>query len=140
MSIGQYSFIGADGFGCYKYTMLFRMAIELEGAKLCAAKSNNVHRVSLASLRKGIENYRCAGGSYLEYVDTDLAALTEIVTPKYQTLAYYGLDPKMLQAWVIKQGLSGIDRIVPIGKTADFQLAWDGYDLILSLSRIVAAV
>jgi hypothetical protein len=30
---------------------------------------------------------------------------------------------------------NGIDRIVPIGKTTDFNLIWDGYDLINVLSR-----
>jgi hypothetical protein len=31
----------------------------------------------------------------------------------------------------------GIDRIVPIGKTLDFSLNWDGYDLINQMSRII---
>ena len=31
----------------------------------------------------------------------------------------------------------GIDRIVPIGKTSDFSLNWDGIDLINSLSRVI---
>ena len=35
---------------------------------------------------------------------------------------------------------SGIDRIVPIGRTMDFSLIWDGYNMINSLSRIVEIV
>ena len=33
--------------------------------------------------------------------------------------------------------VSGIDRIVPVGKTMDFSLVWDGRDLINELSRVV---
>ena len=31
----------------------------------------------------------------------------------------------------------GVDRFVPLGKSMDFTLVWDGYDLITTLSRIV---
>lgn len=30
-----------------------------------------------------------------------------------------------------------VDRFVPLGKSLDFNLVWDGYDLITTLSRIV---
>jgi len=30
---------------------------------------------------------------------------------------------------------NGIDRIVPIGKTTDFSLTWDGFNMIETLSR-----
>ena len=34
---------------------------------------------------------------------------------------------------------SGIlDRIVPVGRTLDFSLEWDGYNLVHTLSRLVA--
>ena len=29
----------------------------------------------------------------------------------------------------------GLDRAVPMGKSMDFTLVWDGYDLIRELSR-----
>ena len=31
----------------------------------------------------------------------------------------------------------GVDRIVPVGRTLDFALVWDGHDLIRELSRVV---
>ena len=34
----------------------------------------------------------------------------------------------------------GVDRIVPIGRTMDFSLMWDGYDLIRSMSRRIDAL
>jgi hypothetical protein len=38
---------------------------------------------------------------------------------------------------VVSNGLSGIDRIVPVGKALDMGVIWDGYDLIRTMSRIV---
>jgi hypothetical protein len=34
-------------------------------------------------------------------------------------------------------GIKGVDRIVPIGKTMDFDLIWDGYDLIERFTRTI---
>ena len=50
---------------------------------------------------------------------------------------YLGSDTAELQNFVVQNGLSGIDRIVPVGKTADFAFVWDGYDLIEGMSRCV---
>ena len=35
------------------------------------------------------------------------------------------------------KGIKGIDRIVPIGSTMEFDLVWDGYDLTRELTRVV---
>ena len=43
----------------------------------------------------------------------------------------------MLKKFVIKNNLSGIDRIVPIGQALDISFFWDGYDLNRILSRVV---
>lgn len=58
---------------------------------------------------------------------------------KYQTLGYYGCDKEALRSFVVSYGLRGIDRIVPLGHTADFSLVWDGRDLIRELSREIGA-
>ena len=39
--------------------------------------------------------------------------------------------------FIMTNGLKGIDRVVPIGHSADFDLVWDGYDLINYYTRIV---
>jgi len=39
----------------------------------------------------------------------------------------------------VREGLTGIDRIVPIGKTMEIGMVWDGYNLTESLSRIISA-
>ena len=59
----------------------------------------------------------------------------EIITKKYQTLSYLGGNGQEIAEWVLQSGVKGIDRIVPMGNTADFTLTWDGYDLINTMSR-----
>lgn len=98
---------------------------------------NYIVRIELKELVSGIENFRCHGGYFYEYSAETINEIIAIVNKKYQTLSYYGFEAEELSN-LIKCGLCGIDRIVPIGKTLDFSLNWDGYDLISTLSRKVA--
>lgn len=116
-----------------KYTAACRMAIDF-GADI-RPHGNLISRIAVNALDAQFPDYRCAGGSFIEFCSEDLEALKGVVTRKYQTLAYYGVESQALAEFVINGGLCGIDRIVPIGKTADFSLTWDGYDLILQMSR-----
>lgn len=122
-----------------KLTAQYKCAIELENAKIENSCDNSITRISLSKIPQNLTNYTCAGGFYLEYDTENLADIAPVVTRKFQTLSYLGMNPAEIQAFVIEQGLSGIDRIVPVGKTADFNFIWDGYDLIESMSRIVSA-
>ncbi len=38
---------------------------------------------------------------------------------------------------VLTSRIKGVDRIVPIGKTMDFDLIWDGYNLLSYLTKFV---
>lgn len=119
-----------------KYTAACRAAIEL-GAEIKPQKDNLISRIEIKNLTKDLPEYRCAGGSFIEFCSTDPDALKEIVNEKYQTLSYFGTDKHQLADFVISSGLKGIDRIVTVGKTADFRLVWDGYDLIMEMSRAI---
>ena len=84
--------------------------------------------------------FRCNSGYFSEYHAIGLSELSKIINKKYQTLAYYGFSKKELKDFIYQLKPSGIDRIVPIGKTMDFSLKWDGYDLITALSREIDIV
>lgn len=112
-----------------------RAAIELEGVNLECDEDNLFHRITLSSLDKDITQYQCPGGSFVEYRSKDLNDLKQIVSSKYQTLSYLGGNGKEIARWIAEQGLSGIDRVVPMGKTSEFRLIWDGYHLIDMMSR-----
>lgn len=121
-----------------KLTAAYCAAIDLS-ARVMPMPDNTVTRVEVSSLSPQIDEYRCAGGFFVEYVSDSLDALAAVVKPRYQTLSYFGLDPEALRRFVCENALTGIDRIAPVGKTMDFALTWDGCDLIRTLTRRISA-
>lgn len=117
-----------------KLTMFYRTAVEMD-AKRVPMSDNLIVRVRMESLQKGIENYRCQGGYFVEYTTNDPEDIVPIINRKYQTLSYYGFKGQTLREFIINNRLCGIDRIVKIGHTMDFSLYWDGYDLVRILTR-----
>ena len=99
--------------------------------------TNLLYRVEIKNMVPGIEEYRGSGGYFYEYSMNKLEDLIGAVTDKFQTITWFGLEPKAIQDVVIKNRLRGVDRIVPIGKAMDIGIIWDGYDLVRMLSRMV---
>ena len=125
--------------GVDKLTALYREAIETDASEE-KMLDNYVVRTELHDLPRNIDDFRCTGGFFSEYTVNALDYIAPIITRKYQTLAYYGFEKSELEAFVKNNRLSGIDRIVPIGRTTDFSLTWDGYNLIEAMSRIVDVI
>ena len=100
-------------------------------------KNNLLRRVEIAELPTDIDSFRCAGGYFTEYTAQSLDEIAPIVNTKYQTLAYFGLEHDELRDFVLRNRLTGIDRIVPFGETTSFSLTWDGMNLIERMSRII---
>lgn len=121
-----------------KLTAACRAALNL-GAERLSSPDSCVVRMRLSKLFPSIGEYRCGGGFFLEYAAETLDDLAPVVRRNYQTLSYLGMDPAALRRFVIEMGLYGIDRITPMGHTMDFDLVWDGYDLIRTLSRRITA-
>lgn len=120
-----------------KLTALYTQSIRSENIKKQDSIDNLVWRIELEKLPKDIDKYRCTSGYFSEFHAKSISELSKIVNRKYQTLAYYGIKKSELECFIKERKPSGIDRIVPIGKTTDFSLTWDGYDLIETLSRSV---
>lgn len=78
----------------------------------------------------------CGRGTFLESSIESLTELNSYLDRRVQTLTYYGVDKSLLFSW-LSNGVSGIDRVVPIGQGLDFDYIWDGVNLFTSLSRIV---
>ena len=123
-----------------KLTAACRAAMKLEGAEIVTSPDNWVTRVRVKALCPELYELRSPGGFFLEYAAPTLDALRDFVTPRVQTLSYLGLSPEALSRFVLENGLTGVDRIVPVGHTMDFSLVWDGYDLIQTLSRKISAL
>ena len=97
-------------------------------------------RAKLTTLNENIDHFRCHSGYFSEYHASSLVDLSKIVNRKYQTLSYYGFTKEELINSIRKIEPAGIDRIVPIGRTMEFSLVWDGYELISMLSRRVEII
>ena len=82
-------------------------------------------------------DYQDNSGYFYEYDCIDIMDLVPICNDKRcQTIAYIGNKEVILP--LIWSGVRGIDRVVPIGKTMDFDLIWDGYNLPALLTRVIA--
>lgn len=123
-----------------KLFMLSKAAIELNTSEISKSEDNRIKRVRLSDLSKNLSDYTCAGGVFYEYSAQNLDDLWPVVTRKFQTLTYVGLDPKLIREQMIENGIAGIDRIVPMGESTSFSLIWDGYDLIRQMTRMVDVI
>ena len=120
-----------------KYTQICNDSLDLEEIGNFKNYSNLLYTVSLSRLPKNILTLRGNCGYFYEYNITDLNSLTNIVSCKFQTLTYFGLNKPDIINFIVKNRLSGIDRVVPIGKALDIGVFWDGYDILGSLTRII---
>ena len=84
-------------------------------------------------------NYRDNSGYFFEYDCEEISDIRSLCNNKScQTIAYIG--DKNTVTSLIQTGVRGIDRVVPIGKTMDFDLIWDGYNLPALMTRTIVMV
>ncbi|MCX6249775.1 MAG: acyl-CoA reductase [Bacteroidetes bacterium] len=118
-----------------KLTAFYHQAVQSEGIKKTDVPDNLIWRIELTELSKDIDKYRSNGGYFSEYKASSLNEISGIISDKYQTLSYYGIQKEDWIKFIAHTKPAGIDRIVPIGKTTDFSLTRDGFNLIDTLSR-----
>jgi len=107
---------------------------EIQGLK---KDSNFLYRFPVSSLPKRLVSKPLAMGTFAEIEVSSLGEIRNFVNEKFQTMTYFGFNSVQLRELVELEKFKGIDRIVPIGAALDMGLIWDGYDLPLTLSRIV---
>ena len=137
-----------DIFASNKYVSVTTFITNLKSynAKLIRVNdSNYIYRVLLDNdlpLDEVLIDYKGNCGIFLEvqYKDNcDLLKLEKICNNNsIQTISYIG-DIAMFNA-LLSLRLKGIDRVVPIGKTMDFDLIWDGYNLFEMLTRNINVI
>lgn len=120
-----------------KWTCALRYAATHAGSCMLKWDDNFITRLEMAQLEPGVEDWHGCCGLFFESQIDALEDILPIITRRYQTLSYLGVDKDALQSLLIQGRAVGIDRIVPIGRTLDFSLKWDGYDLVHTLSRCV---
>ncbi len=129
----KYSFQQIQGVN--KLTSSLLIAAEHD-VKVEEHEDNLIVRVKVDELTSDLMNFKDNSGYFFEYDCSDIMDLESICNDKRcQTVAYLGDGSVLLP--LIKSGIKGIDRVIPIGKTMDFDMIWDGYDLLSLLSRTV---
>ena len=123
-----------------KLTTSYEQAIRMDGVKVETQKDNLIFKVSLEKLHEDIDSFRCDSGYFTEYNASTLNDLSKIINSRYQTLSYYGFDKDKLSSLIKTLKPFGIDRVVPFGRTMDFSLIWDGYNIIESMSRNIQII
>ena len=121
-----------------KITSLFYDTLNSGINYTASYKSFNIVRLKINSLSNNIERMNNSYGTFIEKNISSIDSISKIVTKRFQTLTYFGVDNKKIISTIKKNGILGIDRIVKVGRANDLDAIWDGYDIINSLSRIVS--
>ena len=113
------------------------IAARMPGCKIIEAQDNLIVRVVVPEIFRDMMEYKDNSGYFFEYDCADIMELRDLCDNKRcQTIAYIGDKDMVLP--LIRAGVKGIDRVVPVGTTMDFDLIWDGYNLPALLTRTVA--
>ncbi len=122
--------------GVNKLTQSYMIAVAEPGVIIEEHSDNLIVRVKVPKITDYLMDYRDNSGYFYEYDCKDVLDLIPLVNDKRcQTIAYIGDKGTLLP--LIKSGVKGIDRVVPMGKTMDFDLIWDGYNLPTMLTRTI---
>lgn len=130
----KYSFQSIQGVN--KLTSAYLIAVEEPGVKVEDHEDNLIIRIKVPEITDDLMEYRDNSGYFYEFDCRDIMDIVPLCNDKRcQTVAYIGNSNVLLP--LIQSGVKGIDRVVPMGKTMDFDLIWDGYNLPAMLSRTI---
>ena len=125
-----------DIMGVNKLTSSYIFAATHNEVKIEPHEDNYIVRVSIGNPDDNIMEFKDNSGYFFEYDCKDITEIAPLCNNTHcQTIGYYG-DMKDIIP-LLKSGVRGIDRVVPVGKTMDFDLIWDGYNLYERLTRTI---
>lgn len=111
-------------------------AAGLSEMKQISRGDNRLVRVQITELSSRLMDYRGNSGYFYEFDCDDILALRNFCgDTRCQTIGLLG-DTSLVEP-LLRTGIRGVDRIVPIGHTMDFDLVWDGYNLVERLTRTI---
>lgn len=122
--------------GINKLTSSYLMAAAESGVKIEAHNDNLLLRVKIPEIMEGLMEWKDNSGYFFEYDCENILDLRTLCDDTHcQTIGFMG--EKEIIIPLLQSGIKGVDRIVPIGKTMDFDFIWDGYDLSERLTRTI---
>ena len=109
----------------------------MPGVKTEPHEDNLIIRVAVEKAAADLMELKDNSGYFFEYDCKNLLEIKPLCDDKRcQTISYIGKKKMLLP--LLRSGIKGVDRIVPVGKTMDFGLLWDGYDLAAQLTRVIS--
>lgn len=122
--------------GIHKLTQSYLAVAAREDVGIVRTEDNYIVRVSVEKPDSCLMDFKGHSGYFYEYDCEDIMEIRELCDDvRCQTIGFCG-EPDMIRPLLLS-GIRGVDRVVPIGKTMDFDLIWDGYDLVERLTRTV---
>jgi hypothetical protein len=124
--------------GVDKLSTFMQHSVDTGGNLTVSYATNILWKIQIEEYSPKIERFRCNSGYFIEIDVEHLFDLLPQLSRNYQTLSYHGFQKEELLQILRVSKTQGIDRIVPIGRTQEFSLVWDGFDLIRSMSRQIS--
>lgn len=134
---GKYNYQAIQGIN--KLTSSYMVAVHLPGTKIKTCGDNLIVRIEIPQIIDDLMEMKENSGFFFEYDCNDIMELEKLCDDRRcQTVGYLGDRNVLLPLFL--SGIHGIDRVVPIGKTMDFEMIWDGYNLFERLTRVIRMV
>ncbi len=122
--------------GVNKLTSACLAAVEIPGTKIVNRTDNLVVRVEVPEITEKLMDLKDNCGYFFEYNCDDILEIKYLCNDKRcQTIGILG-DKDEIKSLLLS-GMKGVDRVVEIGHTMDFDLTWDGYNLVSQLTRTI---
>lgn len=107
------------------------------GISFVKSEDNLIFRVRLNSIDSKIMDYRSNSGFFYEFDCDDITEVYAFCNDlRCQTLSLFGDEDLIMP--LIEKGIKGVDRISKIGHTMDFDLIWDGNNLVERFTRTIS--
>lgn len=122
--------------GVNKLTSSYLMAVVKKGTRIEQHDDNYIVRVNIPEVESEIMQLKDNSGYFFEYDCDDILEIRNFCNNTHcQTIGFLGEKEAIMP--LLTSGIKGVDRIVPIGKTMDFDFIWDGYNLFERLTRTI---
>ncbi len=122
-----------------KYKLYNQYLFDVKHCKSKIKSDQIIFRIELQKIEKkfNIDSFRGFSGLFFEYKINKLDDLNKVLNDKIQTITYLGYEKNFLNKFIQNNNITGIDRIVPVGKALDLDFKWDGYNIIERLTRTI---
>lgn len=122
--------------GVNKLTSSCLLAMKCDGVKIEPHEDNYLVRVKVTNPDCAMMDIKESCGFFLEYECSHIMELKSLCNhTRCQTIGFLGEKEMLLP--LLMSGMKGVDRVVPIGRTMDFDFIWDGYNLYERLTRTI---